>query len=172
MKQLRWFVRTVGSISEWTGTHICFLAFVLVFTITIDVFLRYLFNAPTKWSYDVTYMIGGTLFLMSISYVLLLGGHVSIDILRKRLPPKVGLSIDILLHLLLFFPLIGVLFYVGTTHAITSIIQRELSNVGFWRPPLYPFRTMIPVAFLIVLLQGLAHFIVDVCKLAGKWEEA
>lgn len=172
MKQLRWFVRTVGSISEWTGTHICFLAFVLVFTITIDVFLRYFVNAPTKWSYDVTYMLGGTLFLMSISYVLLHGGHVSIDILRKRLPPKVGLSLDIALHLLLFFPLIGVLFYAGTTHAITSIIQRELSNVGFWRPPLYPFRTMIPIAFLIVLLQGLARFIVDVCTLAGKWEES
>ena len=172
MKHLRWFVRTVGSISEWTGTHICFLAFVLVFTITIDVFLRYFVNAPTKWSYDVTYMLGGTLFLMSISYVLLHGGHVSIDILRKRLPPKVGLSLDIALHLLLFFPLIGVLFYAGTTHAITSIIQRELSNVGFWRPPLYPFRTMIPIAFLIVLLQGLARFIVDVCSLASKWEES
>jgi len=172
MKHLRWFVRTVGSISEWTGTHICFLAFVLVFTITIDVFLRYFVNAPTKWSYDVTYMLGGTLFLMSISYVLLHGGHVSIDILRKKLPPKVGLSLDIALHLLLFFPLIGVLFYAGTTHAITSIIQRELSNVGFWRPPLYPFRTMIPIAFLIVLLQGLARFIVDVCTLAGKWEES
>jgi TRAP-type mannitol/chloroaromatic compound transport system permease small subunit len=172
MKYLRWFVRTVSSIVEWNGRHMCFLAFVLVFTITIDVFLRYIFNAPTKWSYDVTYMIGGTLFLMSISYVLLHRGHVSIDIVRKRFPPKVALAIDIVLHLLLFFPLIGVLFYVGATHAITSIVQRELSNVGFWRPPLYPFRTMIPVAFLLVLLQGLARFIVDVCSLAGKWEES
>ena len=172
MKYLRWFVRTVSSITEWNGKHMCFLAFVLVFTITIDVFLRYIFNAPTKWSYDITYMIGGTLFLMSISYVLLYRGHVSIDIVRKRFPPKVALAIDIVLHLLLFFPLIGVLFYVGATHAITSIVQRELSNVGFWRPPLYPFRTMIPVAFLLVLLQGLARFIVDVCSLAGKWEES
>jgi TRAP-type mannitol/chloroaromatic compound transport system permease small subunit len=172
MKYLRWFVRTVSSITDWNGKHMCFLAFVLVFTITIDVFLRYIFNAPTKWSYDVTYMIGGTLFLMSISYVLLHRGHVSIDIVRKRFPPKVALAIDIVLHLLLFFPLIGVLFYVGATHAITSIVQRELSNVGFWRPPLYPFRTMIPVAFLLVLLQGLARFIVDVCSLAGKWEES
>jgi len=172
MKYLRWFVRTVSSITEWNGKHMCFLAFVLVFTITIDVFLRYIFNAPTKWSYDITYMIGGTLFLMSISYVLLHRGHVSIDIVRKRFPPKVALAIDIVLHLLLFFPLIGVLFYVGATHAITSIAQRELSNVGFWRPPLYPFRTMIPVAFLLVLLQGLARFIVDVCSLASKWEES
>lgn len=172
MKQIRWFVRTVGSISEWTGTHICFLAFVLVFTITIDVFLRYAFNAPTKWSYDVTYMLGGTLFLMSISYVLLLRGHVAIDIVQKKLPPKVALSIDIVLHILLFFPLIGVLCYTGITHAITSITLLELSNVGFWRPPLYPFRTMIPVAFLIVLLQGMARFLVDVLTLAGKWEEA
>jgi len=172
MKQLRWFVRTVGSISEWTGTHACYLALLLVFTITIDVFMRYAFNAPTKWSYDVTFMLGGTLFLMSIAYVLLHRGHVAIDIVRKKFPPKVSLSIDIVLHLLLFFPLIISLVYMSADHAVTSIIQRELSNVGFWRPPLYPFRTMIPVAFFLVLLQGMARFIVDVFTLAGKWEEA
>jgi len=56
--------------------------------------------------------------------------------------------------------------------AAVSIAQRELSNVGFWRPPLYPFRTMIPVAFTLVLLQGTVRFIVDVLSLAGKWEKA
>jgi len=172
MKNIKRFVRTVGAIIEWNGSHACFLALALVFTITIDVFLRYAFNAPTKWSYDVTYMLGGTLFLMSISYVLLHRGHVAIDIIQRKLPRRVALALDIVLHLLLFFPLISVLLYVSAEHAVTSIIQRELSNVGFWRPPLYPFRAMIPVAFGLVLLQGIARFITDVCALAGKWEES
>ncbi|MBN1151713.1 MAG: TRAP transporter small permease subunit [Dehalococcoidia bacterium] len=166
------FVRTIEAAIDWNGKHVCFLAFALVFTISVDVFLRYVFNSPTKWSYDITYMIGGTLFLMSISYVLRHRGHVSIDIVRKKLPVKIGLAVDIALHLLLFFPLIGVLFYMSVDHALTSIAQRELSNVGFWRPPLYPFRTMIPVAFFLVLLQGLARFVTDVCSLMGKWEES
>lgn len=172
MRTLRSFVKSVGLLSEWTGKLISFLALALVGTITIDVFLRYVFDSPTKWSYDVTYMLGGTLILMSISYVLLHKGHVAIDIVRRTLPARVGLSIDIVLHILLFFPLIGVLVYTGTDHAITSIVQRELSNVGFWRPPLYPFRTVIPIAFSLVLLQGIANLVVDVCSLAGKWEES
>jgi len=172
MKTIKWFVRTVNAITEWNGTHECFIALALVFTITIDVFMRYALNAPTKWSYDVTYMLGGTLFLLSISYVHLHRGHVSIDIIRKRFPEKVSLTIDIVLHLLLFFPLICVLLYTSVDHAAVSIAQRELSNVGFWRPPLYPFRTMIPVAFALMLLQGISRFITDVCSLIGKWEEA
>jgi len=171
MKVLRTFVHSVGWLSEWAGRTICFLNLVLMFTITIDVFLRYVFNSPTKWSYDITYMVGGTLILMSISYVLLHRGHVAIDILRRRIPDKAGLAIDVSLHLLLLFPFLLVLCYTGTDHAITSIAQREVSNVGFWRPPLYPFRTMIPIAFFLVFLQAIANFIVDSCKLAGRWEE-
>ena len=164
-------MKSVNAISEWSGRLVSFLGLALMGTIAIDVFLRYVFSAPTKWSYDITYMLGGTLILMSIPYVLLHKGHVAIDVVRRLLPKRVGLAIDVVLHLLLFFPLIGVLVYSGTDHAVTSIVQRELSNVGFWRPPLYPFRTMIPVAFFLVLLQGLANFMVDVCSLAGKWEE-
>jgi len=171
VKVAKLFVRRINAVSEWTGRTSCFLGLALVATITIDVFLRYVFNAPTKWSYDITYMLGGTLVLMSIPYVLLHKGHVAIDVVRRRIPRRAGLTIDLVLHLLLFFPLIGVLVFVGIDHAVTSIAQRELSNVGFWRPPLYPFRTVIPIAFLLVLLQGVANFIVDVCSLTGSWED-
>jgi len=168
---LKKLVQGIGCMSEWIGKTICFLNLALVLTITIDVFLRYVFNAPTKWSYDITYMLGGTLILMSISYVTLHRGHVSIDIVRRRIPTRMGLSIDLLLHVLLFFPLILVLLYTGTDHALTSIAQREVSDIGFWRPPLYPFRTMIPLAFLLVFLQGVANFVQDALALAGRSED-
>jgi TRAP-type mannitol/chloroaromatic compound transport system permease small subunit len=165
------FVRYVETISDWTGRAVSFIGLALVFTITIDVFLRYVFNAPTKWSYDITYMLGGTLLIMPMAYVLLHKGHVSIDILRRRFPPRVSLVIDIMLNLVFFFPLMIVIFYMSTRHAYTSITLRELSNVGFWRPPLYPFRTMIPVAFLLIVLQGLATFIRELYALIHGGKE-
>ncbi len=171
MKTIRAFVKSVGSISEWTGRTSCFIALALVFTITIDVFLRYVFNAPTKWSYDITYMLGGTLLIMPMCYVLLHKGHVSIDIVYRRFPPRVALAFDVSLHLLFFFPLIIVLVYTSAAHAQTSIALRELSNVGFWRPPLYPFRTVMPIAFFLVLLQGVANFIKDLYALLRPGEE-
>ena len=170
-KLLRAYVRKVGAISEWTGKTVCFIGLALVFTITIDVFLRYVFNAPTKWSYDITYMLGGTLLIMPAGYVLYHKGHVAIDIVRRVMPRKVGLSMDLVLHLVFFFPLVIVLLYEATDHAIISTIQRELSNVGFWRPPLWPFRIMIPVAYFLLLIQGIATFIRDLYEVLDRGEE-
>lgn len=170
-KLLRAYVQKVGAISEWTGKTVCFIGLALVFTITIDVFLRYVFNAPTKWSYDITYMLGGTLLIVPAGYVLYHKGHVAIDIVRRAMPRKVGLTLDLILDLVFFFPLVIVLLYMGTDHAITSIAQRELSNVGFWRPPLYPFRTMIPVAYFLLLIQGIATFIQNAYELLDRGGE-
>jgi len=165
----RTLVRYVGLASEWAGRIFCFLNLALVLCISFEVFMRYVFNSPTKWSYDITYMLGGAFILFSIPYVSLHRGHVSVDVVRRLMPEKVGLAVDVILHILLFFPLLIVLTSMGTQHAITSITQGELSSVGFWRPPLYPFRTIIPIAFALVLLQGVANFIVDICRLSGNW---
>ena len=165
MRVLRSIVSRIEYLSEQSGHVSKYIVPLLVFTITYDVFLRYVFNAPTKWSYDITFMLGGTLMLMMQAYTLLHKGHVNIDILQRKLSPRANLLLDTILSLLLFFPLILVLLYTSYRHAVTSIEMRELSNVGFWRPVLYPFRTMIPVAFFLVILQGIASFVRNVYSL-------
>ncbi len=171
LKVLRFIVKHIENISEWSGSLFRYIVPLLVFTITYDVFLRYVFNAPTKWSYDITYMLGGTLMLMMQAYTLFHKGHVNIDILQRTFPPKANLLIDTIFSLFLFFPLMLVLFYSSLRHAITSIALHELSNVGFWRPILYPFRTMIPVAWFLVLLQGIATFIRNIYSLTHRGQE-
>jgi len=171
VKFLRAYVSKVESISEWSGKIVSFLGLVMVFTITVDVFLRYVFNAPTKWSYDITYMIGGTLLIMPMAYVLLHKGHVSIDILYRKFSPRTALIVDVVLDLLFFFPLMLVILYSSTMHAHASIVRLELSNVGFWRPPLYPFRTMVPVAYFLIVLQGIAGFVRKVYSLGHGGKE-
>lgn len=168
---LQFIVRHIEYVSECSGNIFRYIVPVLVFTITYDVFLRYAFNAPTKWSYDITYMLGGTLMLMVQAYTLLHKGHVNIDILQRRFSPRANLLVDTIFSLLLFFPLMLVLFYSSLRHAITSIALGELSNVGFWRPILYPFKTMIPIAFLLVTLQGIAAFIRNVYSLTHGGKE-
>ena len=168
---LRAYISKVEYISEWSGKIVSFLGLAMVLTITIDVFLRYVFNAPTKWSYDITFMIGGTLLIMPMAYVLMHKGHVNIDILYRTFSPRTKLIIDVVLDLLFFFPLMLVILYMSTKHAYTSISLRELSNVGFWRPPLYPFRVMIPVAYFLIVLQGIASFARKVYSLAHGGKE-
>lgn len=171
MRFLRAYISKVESISEWSGKIVSFLGLAMVFTITIDVFLRYVFNQPTKWSYDITYMIGGTLLIMPMAYVLMHKGHVSIDILYRRFSPRTALIINVVLDVLFFFPLMLVILYMSTTRAITSIGVREFSNVGFWRPPLYPFRTMIPIAYFLIVIQGIASFARNVYSLGHGGKE-
>jgi len=171
MRVLKFIVRQIETVSEWSGRVFCYVVPLLVFTITYDVFLRYVFSAPTKWSYDITYMLGGTLMLMMQAYTLLHKGHVNIDILQRKFSPRANLLIDIIFSLFLFFPLMLVLFYSSLHHAMASIALRELSNVGFWRPILYPFRTMIPVAWFLVLLQGIATFIRNAYSLTHGGKE-
>lgn len=165
MKFLKFVVTNSENISEWSGKLASYITLALIVTITYDVFLRYVFNAPTKWSYDITYMLGGTLILVPMAYVLRHRGHVSIDILRKKFPADTAVLVDTIFSLVFFFPLIGIIFYMSVKHAWTSWAMHELSNVGFWRPILYPFKTMIPVAFLFLLLQGIATLIRNVHSL-------
>lgn len=171
MRILRFIVRHIEYVSECSGNIFRYIVPLLVFTITYDVFLRYVFNAPTKWSYDITYMLGGTLMLMMQAYTLFHKGHVNIDILQRTFSPRANLLIDIIFSLFLFFPLMVILCYSSLCHAVTSIEMHELSNVGFWRPILYPFKTMIPIAFLLVTLQGVATFIRNVYSLTHGGKE-
>ena len=171
MKFLRAYISRVEYISEWSGRIVSFLGLAMVFTITIDVFLRYVFNEPTKWSYDITYMIGGTLLIMPMAYVLMHKGHVSIDILYRKFSPRTALIVNVVLDVLFFFPLMLVILYMSATRAYSSTLVREFSNVGFWRPPLYPFRIMIPVAYLLIVLQGIASFARNVYSLGHGGKE-
>jgi TRAP-type mannitol/chloroaromatic compound transport system permease small subunit len=151
----------IDRISTWSGRAVSLATFAMVLIIAYDVVLRYAFRAPTIWQYDISYMLGGSIIILGAGYVHSQRRHVRVDIIYNRLPQRLRLTIDVVLTLIFFFPLITGLIVAATEHAIHAYKVKEFSEVGFWRPLMWPFRSVIPIGLSILWLQGLANFIRD-----------
>lgn len=153
---VRFIDSTVG---EWSGRIFAWLAIPLVGGLTYEVIARYVFRAPTVWAYDLTYMLYGSHFMLGAAYTLYKGGHIRTDIFYGKWSPRRQGLIDSTLYLLLFFP--GMIFFLmmGLEEARHSWSLLEASDASPWRPPLYPFKTVIPIAAFLLLVQGLSEFL-------------
>jgi len=152
-------VRTIDTLGEWSGRLFCWLIIPMVGGLTYEVIARYAFSAPTMWAYDVTYMLYGSHFMLGAAYTLYKGGHIRTDIFYQNWSPRVQGLIDAGLYLFLFFP--GIIFFLlsGGVEALHSWDIRERSDASPWRPPLYPFKSVIPVAAILLLVQGVSEFL-------------
>jgi TRAP-type mannitol/chloroaromatic compound transport system permease small subunit len=137
---------------------------------TIEVFKRYILNAPTAWIFDFNNMLYGTLFMMCGAYTLAQGGHVRADFIYLYMKPRGQAALDLSLHLLFFVPCMIGLIYAGGGFALDSWRIGEHSTVTAEGPPVYHFKTVIPVAGVLVMLQGLAEIVrCVVCLRTGVW---
>ena len=161
MNLLKAVLTRIDFLSDRSGKLVSWLIVVLILSLSYDTFMRYLFRAPTIWAYDVNYMLGGTVMLMGMAYASLHKTHIRVDILYNYFPAKMKTIIDVVFNVLIFFPLYGMLLYKSADRAIWSFHSKEFSEVGFWRPVMWPFRTMIPVAIALFLLAGIAWVIRD-----------
>jgi TRAP-type mannitol/chloroaromatic compound transport system permease small subunit len=152
-------VRAIDGLAIWSGSLFCWLAVPLVAALTYEVFARYVFHAPTIWAYDVAYMLYGTHFMLGAAYTLYKGGHIRTDIFYQNWSMRTRGAIDATLYLLLFFPGIALFFWMGLQEALHSWDIREVSDASPWRPILYPFKAVIPIALLLLLIQGVSEFL-------------
>ena len=104
-------------------------------------------------------MLFGVLFMMGLAYILHYGGHVRIDIFFVRLSPRKQAIVESFCYLVFFFPVVVIILKHGIEFTQLSWHIGEKSSVSFWQPPLYPFKTVLPVAIFILLLQGVAEFL-------------
>jgi TRAP-type mannitol/chloroaromatic compound transport system permease small subunit len=153
------FVKAVDRLADRSGRLFCWLIIPLVFGITYEVIVRYAFNAPTIWSYDVAYMLYGTHFMLGAGYTLYRGGHIRTDIFYQKWPPRTRGIVDALLYLLFFFPGMALFFWMGLQEALHSWDIREVSDASPWRPIIYPFKAVIPLTALLLIVQGLSEFL-------------
>jgi TRAP-type mannitol/chloroaromatic compound transport system permease small subunit len=152
-------VRAIDQIAIWSGLLFCWLAVPLVLGLTYEVFARYLFHAPTIWAYDVTYMLYGSHFMLGAAYTLYKGGHIRTDMFYQNWSVRTRGLIDATLYLLLFFPGIALFFWMGLQEALHAWDIREVSDASPWRPILYPFKAVIPLALLLLMIQGVSEFL-------------
>ena len=161
---------TVDRISTFIGQFFSWLVVGLTALIGYEVFSRYVLNSPHAWAFDAMIMMYGTMFMMAGAYTLSKNGHVRGDILYGFLKPRTQAIFDLILYVAFFIPGVIALAYAGYEYAADSWKILEHSSITADGPPLYPFKTIIPLAGVILLLQGIVEiFRCVVCIQQGEW---
>src|SRR3981189_3769282 len=151
------FLHTIDGISTWVGKAAAWLIMILMTVVCIEVFKRYIMNSPDAWIFDVDNMMYGTLFMLCGAYTLAQNAHVRGDFLYSSMRPRTQALLDIVLYGAFFVPGIAALIYAGYFYAADSWRIAEHSNVTADGPPVYHFKSVIPIAGALVMLQGVAE---------------
>ena len=164
------FLLTVDKISTFVGHAFSWIIVVLTLQVSWEVFSRYALDAPHAWAFDAMIMLYGTLFMMAGAYTLAKNGHVRGDVLYGFFRPRTQATIDLILYIVFFVPGVFALTYAGYYYAAESWAILEHSNVTADGPPIYPFKTIIPIAGAFLLLQGIVEILrCIICLRTGRW---
>ena len=158
------------SLSIWIGRAFGWCILVLTLSVTYEVFVRYVLNAPTVWAFDMMVQMYGGLFLMAGAYALAQDAHVRGDVLYRLFPVKMQARIDLTLYIFFFFPGMLALFYFGFEIASDSWRYKEVSWNSPARIQIYFFKSLIPLAGGLLILQGISESMRCIlCIREGKW---
>ena len=164
------FLLFVDKLSTFVGHAFSWLIVLLTLQVAWEVFSRYALGAPHAWAFDAMIIQYGTLFMMAGAYTLAQNGHVRGDVLYGFFTPRTQATIDLILYVTFFIPGVFALTYAGYFYAEESWAIREHSNVTADGPPIYPFKTVIPIAGAFLLLQGIVEIIrCTICLRQGHW---
>jgi len=152
-------LKTIDSLSTWFGKGVAWIVIPNVLALVYEFIARYLLGRPTIWSYEITYFLYGSHFLLGAAYTLHLKSHIRIDILYQHIRPRGQAIIDTVGYLVFFFPVMLVLIYGGAEFVIQSFEMGEKSGLSPWRPILYPYKAVVVFAIFLLFLQGVAEFI-------------
>lgn len=153
------FVHTIEGLSIWVGRAFGWCILILTLSVSYEVFVRYVLNAPTVWAFDMMVQMYGALFLMAGPYALAQDAHVRGDVLYRLFSVRWQARIDFVLYLLFFFPGMMALFWYGWEIASDSWRYKEVSWNSPARIQIYFFKTLIPLAGALLMLQGVAELV-------------
>ena len=160
----------VDKVSTWVGQAFSWLIVLLTVQITWEVYSRYALDHPHPWAFDAMIQMYGTLFMMAGAYTLAKNGHVRGDVIYGFLMPRTQAALDLTLYILFFIPGVIALVWAGYTYAAESWAINEHSNITSDGPAIYPFKTVIPLAGGIILIQGIVEIIrCVICIKEGVW---
>lgn len=163
-------IRTLDGISEWSGRAVAWLIVPMVLSLVYEVMARYVFSAPTVWAYDATYMLYGTFFMLGAAFTLKRKGHIRTDFFYANWSPRWQGAVDAALYLFCYFPALAIFLWVALDYAATSWSRGERIVTSPWMPPVYPFKTVLPVTAALLLLQGVSELLKSLYAAArGRW---
>ncbi|MDT8379605.1 MAG: TRAP transporter small permease subunit [Desulfotignum sp.] len=146
------------------GDITSFLVYPLLIIVVYEVFMRYVFNAPTTWGFEATTFLYGLHYMFGLSYADVHGAHVKVDIFTSLMSEKIQTVLSIITNLILFMPVTICLTIWGIKYAYTSTVGLEV-NATSWAPPLWPLKILMALCLIFLLLQGFANLLKDINSL-------
>lgn len=163
-------MNAIDNLNTWIGKLFAWCIIILMLAVSYEVFCRYVLLAPTEWAFDASYMLYGTLFMMAGAYTLARNGHVRGDFLYRTWSPRRQAGIDLALYFLFFFPGILALIYSGMDYFRLSYLMNEHSSASPNGPIVWPFKAVIPITGVLMLLQGIVEVLRCIaCLRTGVW---
>jgi TRAP-type mannitol/chloroaromatic compound transport system permease small subunit len=159
MHTLKICLSVIDKINEWVAKVMSWAVILIIASTGYEVVMRYVFSAPTEWSFELNYLVHGAYFLVLGAFTLAIRGHVNVDIFYSRFSARKRAVFDLFTAPVFFFFML-MMFVFGGQFAINSLAFRETLSSA-WAPPIYPVKLVIPVAAALVILQGMAKFIRD-----------
>lgn len=160
----------IDSLSAWSGKSFAWCIVILTLSTCYEVFVRYILNSPTTWAFDMSVQMYGSLFMMAGAYALSQDAHVRGDVVYRLMPLKWQAGVDLVLYIIFMFPGALCLIYYGTDQAMESWSYKEVSWSSPARIQIYFFKTLIPIAGTLLLLQAFAEAVRCVqCIRDGRW---
>jgi TRAP-type mannitol/chloroaromatic compound transport system permease small subunit len=157
--QLLAITARIDRFTDAFGVCVAWLNILLVFAVAYEVVARYFFNRPTIWVFDVTYMLYGTIFMLGAAYALHKGAHIRTDFFFESWSARTRGVIDSVAYLVFFFPSLTLFLIVGAQEGWYAFLINETSEQTPWRPILWPFKWVVPLACLLLLIQGVSETI-------------
>ena len=154
----------IDSCNEKFGFYSSYLVLPLIIVVVFEVFMRYAFNAPTSWAFELTVYLYGVHFCFALAYAHKHNTHVAIDVFEARLAARPRLMLRIFTNAAMFLPAIGLLTWYICVMAISSWQQLEHASSS-WAPAIYPYKTLMAIGFILFFLQGVSKLIQDVRSL-------
>lgn len=165
MRALHAAMRGITRFNDWLGRWVSLLLLAIFALLIAEVVFRYVAGAPKVWTSELTQLLFGIYAVLSGGYIMAHGGHVNVDILHARLPPRARAAIDVFTSFL-FFVFVGALLYFGSALAWESISFWEHSQSA-WDPPIWPVKLAIPIGAGLLLLQGIVKLLQDIMAALG-----
>ena len=160
-------LRVIETISQYSGRVFMWFTLALVLLLTMEVFMRYVLNNPTIFSYEISTMLGVTIACGGLAYTHLHNGHVRVDVIWRLLSPRGRAIADIVTAFLFFFPVIFAITYFSAYWTHFSISIGEIMTKTYLYPPAWPVRAMMAFGFFLFIQQGVAKLIRDIYILKG-----
>lgn len=157
-------------VAIWSGKITAWLIVPMVLSLAYEVAARYIFNSPTLWAYDMTFMLYGTFFMLGSAYTLQCKGHIRTDSFYGDWSPRRQGIVDVLCYLVMFMPFVAIFLWSGWGYFLKAFMTDERFVSSPWMPLAWPFKAVMPLTGLLLAIQGVS----EICKsldaaITGRW---